>query len=182
MKRLLIAPTFLLACAGAFAQVDVRTVTLTQAVPAGTVREDRAIDNLTAANVVEARATARYTAGQSVTLQPGFVAQAGSVFLATIHPTTSTLSAEPGTTLTVRAFPNPFETTTTVEYSLPESLRVTQTLMDANGRMVRQSDGQAVELAGTHRTLLDLSHLPVGVYLYQVETGKGSQVLRLMKK
>lgn len=182
MKRLLITLTFLLACAGAFAQVDARTVNITQSVAAGTVREDRAIDNLTATNVVEARATARYTAGQSVTLQPGFVAQAGSVFLATIQPTTSTLSAEPGTTLTVRAFPNPFETTTTVEYSLPESLRVTQTLTDANGRMIRRSEGQAVESAGTHRTLFDLSHLPVGVYLYQVETGTGSRVLRLMKK
>ncbi len=181
MKRLLIVPTFLLACAGAFAQGEARTATLTQSVPAGTVREDRAI-HLTATNVVEASATARYTAGQSVTLQPGFVAQAGSVFLATIQPATSALSVEPGTTLTVRAFPNPFETTTTVEYSLPESLRVRQTLTDAHGRMIRQSDGQAVEPAGTHQRVLDLSRLPVGVYLYQVETGKDNQVLRLIKK
>ena len=79
MKQLLIVPTFLLACAGAFAQGEARTATLTQSVPAGTVHEDRAI-HLTATNVVEASATARYTAGQSVTLQPGFVAQAGSVF------------------------------------------------------------------------------------------------------
>ena len=182
MKRLLIAPAFLLACAGAFAQGEARTVNLTQSVLTGTVREERAVDKLTATNVVEARATARYTAGQSVTLQPGFVAQAGSVFLATIQPIVGTPSPEPGTTLTVRAFPNPFETTTTVEYSLPESLRVTQTLTDANGRMIRQSDGQAVESAGPHRTVLDLSRLPVGVYLYQVQTGKDSQVLRLMKK
>ena len=86
MKRLLIAPAFLLACAGAFAQGEARTVNLTQSVLAGTVREARAVDKLTAANVVETGATARYTAGQSVTLQPGFVAQAGSVFLATIQP------------------------------------------------------------------------------------------------
>jgi hypothetical protein len=182
MKRLLIILTFLLPCTGAFAQVDARTVNLAQSVTAGTVRENQAIDHLTATNVVEARATARYTAGRSVTLQPGFVAQAGSVFLATIHPITNTLSAEPGTTLTVRAFPNPFETTTTVEYSLPESLRVTQTLTDATGRMIRRLDGKEVESAGTHRTLFDLSQLPVGVYLYQVETGTGNQVLRLMKK
>lgn len=181
MKRLIIVPAFLLACAGAFAQEDSRTATLTQSVPAGTVRENQAINHLIAANVVEARATARYTAGQSVTLQPGFVAQAGSVFLATIQPAT-TPSSEPGTTLTVRAYPNPFETTTTVEYNLPESLRVTQTLTDANGQLIRQSDGQAVESAGTHRTLLDLSRLPVGVYLYRVETSTGRQVLRLLKK
>ncbi|WP_018623228.1 T9SS type A sorting domain-containing protein [Spirosoma luteum] len=182
MKRLLITLAFLLAYVGAFAQGNVRTATLTQSVTAGTVREDQAIDHLTAVNVVETRATVRYTAGQSVTLQPGFVAQAGSVFLATIQPATSALSVEPGTTLTVRAFPNPFETTTTVEYSLPESLRVRQTLTDAHGRMIRQSDGQAVEPVGTHRTVLDLSRLPVGVYLYQVETGKDNQVLRLIKK
>ena len=110
------------------------------------------------------------------------MAQAGSVFQATIGPVDSRSPGEFGTTLTVGAFPNPFESTTTVEYGLPEALRVNRTLTDATGRVIRQSGGQEIESAGTHRTLLDLTRLPVGVYLYQVETGTGSQVLRLIKK
>lgn len=110
------------------------------------------------------------------------MAQAGSVFQATISAVASRKSPEPGTTLTVRAFPNPFETTTTVEYNLPEDFRVTHTLTDASGRLIKRSDEQQVESAGIHRTPLDLSRLPVGVYLYQVETGSGSKVLRLVKK
>lgn len=137
---------------------------------------------MTATNVIESGATAHYTAGQSVTLQPGFVARAGSVFQATISNVVSQTSPEPGTTLTIRAFPNPVETTTTVEYNLPEARRVTHTLTDATGRLIRQSDGQEVESAGSHRAPLDLSRLPIGVYLYQVETGGGSKVLRLVKK
>ena len=125
---------------------------------------------------------ARYTAGQSITLQPGFVARAGSVFQATIGNVTSRPSSESGATFTVMAFPNPVETTTTVDYKLPESRRVIHTLTDASARLINRSDGQEAKSAGIHRTVLDLSRLPVGVYLYQVETPTGSKVLRPMKK
>lgn len=182
MKRTLTFFALLLPCAGALAQEYAPTARVTRLITAGMVREEQAVDHLTATNAVERGATARYAAGQSVTLQPGFVAQAGSVFQATISAVASRKSPEPGTTLTVRAFPNPFETTTTVEYNLPEALRVTHTLTDATGRLIRRSDGQQAESAGSHRTPLDLSRLPVGIYLYQVETGSGSKALRLVKK
>ena len=182
MKRTLTLLSLLLPFAGAFAQEYASTVNVSQPVTAGAVREEKAVEHLMASGTVERGATARYTAGLSVTLQPGFVARAGSVFQATIGPINSRPSAEPGTTLTVRAFPNPFETTTTIEYNLPEAIRVAHTLTDATGQIIRRSDGQQVELAGIHRSPLNLSQLPVGVYLYRVETGNASKILRLVKK
>ena len=182
MRKTLTPFAFLLSCAGALAQEYAPTARVTRPVPAGIVREAQAVDHLTATNTVESGATAHYAAGQSVTLQPGFVARAGSVFGATISAVANRKAPEPGTALTVRAFPNPFETTTTVEYNLPKDFRVTHTLTDASSRLIKRSDEQQVESAGIHRTPLDLSRLPVGIYLYQVETGSGSKVLRLVKK
>lgn len=165
-----------------FAQEYVGTTNVLRPVVAGTVQDEQAIDYLTAANAVESGALAHYTAGQSVTLQPGFVAQAGSVFQATIRSVTDRPASEPGTTFAVTAFPNPFETTTTVVYYLPKSRRVTHTLTDATGRLIRRAEGQQSELVGSHRLPLDLSILPAGVYLYRVETGNESKLLRLVKK
>ena len=182
MKTTLTLLTLLLPCCGVFAQEYASTARVTRPVMAGAVHQEQATEHLTATNAVASGATARYTAGQSVTLQPGFVAQAGSVFWAMIGAVDSRKSPEPGTTLTVRAFPNPFETITTVEYSLPEALRTTHTLTDATGRLVGQPEGQRVESAGIHQTPLDLGHLPVGVYLYQVKTEGGMKTLRLVKK
>ncbi len=182
MKKTLILLALLLPGAGAFAQEYAGTSTVTRTVPTGVTREEQAPQHLTATSAIASGAAAHYTAGQSVTLQPGFVAQAGSVFRALISPINNGSSSEPGATLTVRAFPNPLETTTTVEYNLPEAFRVTHTLTDASGRLIRRAEGHAVESAGTHHAPLDLSRLPVGIYLYQVETVSGSKVLRLMKK
>ena len=182
MKTTLTILILLLPCAGVIAQEYAGTATVTRPVTAGAVREEQAVEHLMATNAVAPDATARYTAGQSVTLQPGFVAQAGSVFQATIGAVDSRRSPEPGTMLTAKAFPNPFETATTVEYNLPAAHRVIHTLRDVTGQLIRRSGGQQIESAGIHRTPLDLSHLPTGVYLYQVETETGGNALRLVKK
>lgn len=179
-KALLFVP--LLLCTTAFAQEYAHTTRLTSPVAAGTVRTAGAIDYLTATNVVERGATARYTAGQSVTLQPGFTAQAGSVFQATISPANGRTTAEPGPTLTVSAFPNPFRTSATVDYILPEATRVTHTLLDTQGRLIRQVNSPNVESSGKHNQAIDAADLPVGTYLYHVRTSRESRVIRLVKE
>lgn len=167
---------------GVFAQEHAGTASLTHPILSGIVQEEQAAEYLTATNTIERGATVRYTAGQSISLLPGFVAQAGSVFRASIGRVNSRRAVEPGTAMSVRAFPNPFETATTVEYSLPVGHRVTFTLSDATGRLIHQSDPRRVESAGSHRRSLDLGDLPAGVYLYQVETESGRKMIRLIKK
>ncbi len=66
--------------------------------------------------------------------------------------------------------PNPFATTTTIKYSLPESTQVTITLLDASGRKLAVIfEGQAQ--AGSNEIELDATNynLSSGTYFYTVE-------------
>jgi len=147
------------------------------------VVEEKAVDHLTARNLVQRGGVATYEAGQSITLQPGFTAQAGAVFEASIRPVQIRPgSAEAPGTLTVSASPNPFDLRTEIRYHLPEATKVTRTLSNTQGQVLTVDEGQDVQRAGTHRTQLDASQLPAGVYLYEVKTGRERKVIRLLKK
>ncbi|MEZ0542375.1 T9SS type A sorting domain-containing protein [Fibrella arboris] len=140
-----------------------------------------AVEQITATNVVERAATATYTAGKAIVLQPGFEARAGSVFAATIAPV-SARSAEASSVLTLSAWPNPFQNQTTVEYSLPENSTVKHTLTDARGAVLRQDTPTDVQSAGVHRIGVDGANLPTGVYIYQLQTGNQTKTIRLLKQ
>jgi Secretion system C-terminal sorting domain len=146
----------------------------------GAFSEEKAINYLTASNKIENGAAAYYVAGQSVTLQPGFVAEAGAIFSATIDKVES-LNAE-NNTFTLTAFPNPFEESTNVRFVLPEAAKIRQTLTNAQGMVIRQDDSNEIQNAGSHETSVEGRNLPAGVYLYQVQTDKANQVIRLLKK
>ena len=84
--------------------------------------------------------------------------------------------------LSVEAFPNPFNPSTTIRYSLPTSDHVVLRVYDILGREVaRLVDG--VQQEGRHEVSFDASRLPSGVYLYRLETGSEtvSRQLLLMK-
>lgn len=170
----------LLLSSGAVAQEYTRTARIINPVAAGTVRTAGATDHLMAINTVERGATAYYTAGQAITLQPGFVAQTGSIFQATISPVASRNAA--GETLTASFFPNPSKTAATLTYNLPEATHVTHTLTDMRGRLIRQISGQDAESAGWHSRTIDAAGLPVGTYLYTVQTNRESRVIRFVKE
>lgn len=66
-------------------------------------------------------------------------------------------------------YPNPFNPTTSFEYSLTGTEHVKVRVFDAMGRQVATLvDG--VQSASTYRVTFDASHLASGVYLYQLET------------
>jgi photosystem II stability/assembly factor-like uncharacterized protein len=67
-------------------------------------------------------------------------------------------------------FPNPFNPTTRIPYSLSERTRVTLKLYDIAGREVSTVvDG--IEGVGLHFAEFDASHLASGVYLYRLRVG-----------
>ena len=66
-------------------------------------------------------------------------------------------------------YPNPFNPTTSFEYSLTGTEHVTVRVFDALGRQVATLvDG--MQVASTYRVTFDASHLASGVYVYQLET------------
>ncbi|WP_420460067.1 T9SS type A sorting domain-containing protein [Neolewinella sp.] len=70
----------------------------------------------------------------------------------------------------VRAYPNPFATALTIEYSLPVSGQVAVDLLNLNGQVVQQVR-EGVQPAGSQRITLDAATLPDGVYMLRIGQG-----------
>ena len=74
------------------------------------------------------------------------------------------------------SYPNPFNNTTTLAYSLPHSAQVSLRAFDLQGRLVEEiASGQQTQ--GKHRVLWDCSHLATGTYLV-VLSGNGFQYVQ----
>lgn len=172
----------LLFSSSALAQPVAPQLAISQPVHTGSLSKQQATQFLMATNVIGSGAAAQYTAGQAVTLLPGFFAQAGSVFSATMAQVIS--SRDPGTSpgLLVRAYPNPFVDQITIEYSSAMEGTVLHTLTDARGQVVHQSQELSRPTKGPHQLRVDGQLLPAGIYLYQVRVGSQVQTLRLIKK
>ncbi len=66
------------------------------------------------------------------------------------------------------AYPNPFNPTTTISFSLKEAGEVRVAVYDVSGRLVRDIVHQAMN-AGEHRVAFEARDLPTGVYLARLE-------------
>ena len=82
------------------------------------------------------------------------------------------------------AYPNPFNPTTTIDYSLPEASRVTVTVYDMLGRQVRQIDCGMVS-TGIHSATWngrDNSgrHVASGTYIYRLTAGEYTSSGKMM--
>lgn len=182
MKHLLLpSALLLLTTVVAVAQEYPAQQEINRTLSGGSLTEEKAVDHLTARNNVLSGAAAYYVAGKSVTLQPGFTAQAGAVFQATVEKVVSRPTEGQGI-LTVSAYPNPFDDVSEVQYVLPTATKVSHTLTDAQGKVVRQIDAGEVMAPGRYQTKVDGQNLPTGVYMYQVQTDRERKVIRLLKK
>jgi hypothetical protein len=77
------------------------------------------------------------------------------------------------------AYPNPFNPSTTLSFSLPHASAVKLLVFDVMGRRLRTlADGRYD--GGEHEILFDGSHLPSGTYYARLETGESVQVQTLV--
>ena len=95
-----------------------------------------------------------------------------------IEEETETPAPEPE--ITLRAFPNPFQTSATLVFELaqpgPADLRV----YDLSGRLVEELFSGDI-LSGPMSCWMDGSYLPSGVYLARLQAGDQSATVRLVK-
>jgi hypothetical protein len=78
-----------------------------------------------------------------------------------------------------RNYPNPFNPTTTIRYSLPKNVHVQLEVYDASGRLIATPvDGQ--QNAGVHFLSFDASFLASGVYFYRLVTPSFMQTRKMM--
>ena len=76
-------------------------------------------------------------------------------------------------------YPNPFNPTTTIAFSLPENAQVRIAVYDMLGRQVRVLvDGPMV--AGRNEVVFDAAGLPTGTYLYRVSTPTQSLTRKML--
>ena len=76
-------------------------------------------------------------------------------------------------------FPNPFNPTTTINYDIPTSSRVTLTIYDALGRRVQRLVDEPRQ-PGHYRVTFDASRLASGVYFYRLQAGTFSRVNKMI--
>lgn len=81
--------------------------------------------------------------------------------------------------LSINAYPNPFNASTTLEYGLPEPGHVRVCIYDPLGRMVDMLLDRE-EQAGQHRVVWDASDRTSGIYFYRLETGDFAETRKMI--
>lgn len=98
---------------------------------------------------------------------------ANQILVATEGMTLSPVANEdaptiPATFALNQNFPNPFQTSTTIQYDLPHPSFVKMRVFDSRGRTVATLV-ESSQQAGNHQVTFDAGHLPSGLYLYRLE-------------
>ncbi len=129
--------------------------------------------------------TTTFTAGQSILLNQGFHAYAGSYFNARIDTCVDQMTnIQPGIQPLIednnivrvipneqlKVFPNPFKLQTYIHFSIAETTRVDLSLFDANGRQVLIPYNAQEFPKGTHQLELSRKDLAPGIYYLQLKT------------
>lgn len=76
-------------------------------------------------------------------------------------------------------YPNPFNPTTQIQYSLPESVDVILSIFNALGQRVGVLVNER-KAAGFHTITFEASDLPSGIYFYNLQAGSFSQTRAMM--
>jgi hypothetical protein len=87
--------------------------------------------------------------------------------------------AEAGKNVMLKSFPNPFNPTTRIAYTLPTQGLVTLSVYDVAGRLV-ETPVREMQSAGDHVIEWDAHDVPSGVYFCKLESPGVSQTCRLV--
>lgn len=78
-----------------------------------------------------------------------------------------------------QSYPNPFNATTTLDYSLPESAEVILSIYDILGRRV-DTLFEGKRDAGKYTVTWDASEFPSGVYFARLEAGESTETIKMV--
>ena len=85
-----------------------------------------------------------------------------------VNHATSGVASEPDNTASLSVYPNPFNNTATISYSLPTESAVTIDVFNAIGVRVAELSRDVREPSGEHSTAFDGRALPGGTYCVQI--------------
>ncbi|MEI6410968.1 MAG: reprolysin-like metallopeptidase [Bacteroidota bacterium] len=152
--------------------------------------------------------TARFYAGEKITLKPGFWAKHGSDFQAKIKPCDACTAPKPAEKLATQenpkvyfydlpanersslssdsplkmtAFPNPFDQTFNICFELPEAGKVEIQLMDLAGRNIQTVYQSAHLEAGVYQIPVNSNQLESGVYVCRILSNGYQAQMKMVK-
>lgn len=174
MRTLFIVISILLATAATAQDVaKYQYIWLTYA-PNGAYVE-QAIETIEAVSKIPTITTVEYRAGQSIVLQPGFQANAGAVFTAYIRPISDV-------SLKIRAYPNPFDQSAIIDFTLPNAAMVNLFIVNEKGQIVRRLVENSQLSAGQHQFEWKAEAVSPGVYIPVLKTERQQISDRLIKR
>ena len=71
------------------------------------------------------------------------------------------------------AYPNPGNSTTTINYAIEKPGKVTLNVIDITGKAITNLVNNEEKIAGFHETSLDMSKLTKGIYIYKLMSYSG---------
>lgn len=83
-------------------------------------------------------------------------------------------------TVELKNYPNPFNPTTTISFSVPKSASVSLTVFDAMGRQVQQLINSSPMTVGNHSIQFDGSKLSAGVYFARIQSEEFTKTQRMV--
>ncbi|MFD2932532.1 T9SS type A sorting domain-containing protein [Spirosoma flavum] len=139
---------------------------------------EQAVETIEAVNIVGIGTTVDYQAGRSVSLLPGFVAKNGSIFTANIK----SVSDKNDFSLQLKAYPNPFDRSTIVDFNLPEDGKISLFVVDEKGQVIERLLENSFQTAGRHQVEWIPKTLSSGVYIPILKTERQQISNRILKK
>lgn len=126
--------------------------------------------------IIAANQNIVYNAGSFIELNTGFLADAEKpmVFLAQIEGCEGLLREGNVVeqTLSIRNFPNPFTSETTIEFELSEQSIVSLMVVDVRGKVVATLLNEANTYKGSHQAIFNAKGLSQGIYYCTLIAGK----------
>jgi len=121
-------------------------------------------------------ANVKFDAGNFVCLNPGFLAEYGSIFLGIIDGCAGEFrTAESGVIKnsmnTFDILPNPFSKQCNIVYNLNEDNLITITVSDIVGKKITTLLNNEQKHAGQHKIAFDASNLQAGIYYCTIQAG-----------
>ncbi|HEX7342806.1 MAG TPA: T9SS type A sorting domain-containing protein, partial [bacterium] len=92
---------------------------------------------------------------------------------------TDPVESMPANHLIAACYPNPFNPTTVINYSLPQTANVTVKVYNVNGGVVAELVNGWRD-AGSHQVTFDASNLASGMYLYRIQAGETSTIGKML--
>ncbi len=155
----------------------------------GTTIKYEASNTITATNIIQNGADAIYDAANEITLNAGFSAESGATALMVIEGCGGVYKTSENTNsginelveeIAFQTYPNPFSSTSTIEFELPTATAVYVQIYNSSGQLIAALANGETYNSGKHQLNFDANDLPIGMYICQLKINNEVQTKKML--